>query len=104
MASASIPAPAVAVDAGKVPVDRLLEERKKAKERDEASKKQRDDAERTARNAQACEALRAEQRSLESGMRIASVAANGEREFMSDETREKRTSQVKQSIDEGCQG
>ncbi|MFT4100440.1 MAG: DUF4124 domain-containing protein [Burkholderiaceae bacterium] len=92
----SAPAPDAARDA-----DRQMEERRRA---EEAARKEKETTERAARTAIACEHLRAEQRTLESGMRIATILPNGEREYMSDETRDRRTTEVRKNLSELCAG
>ncbi|MCL4746936.1 MAG: hypothetical protein KJZ83_16200 [Burkholderiaceae bacterium] len=52
--------------------------------------------------AQACTQLRAEVRTLESGMRVARVNARGEQEIMSDEDRAKRAEFVAREISTNC--
>jgi len=95
------PVSAPPVDAAARDADRQMEERRRA---DDAARKEKEATERAARTAIACEHLRAEQRTLESGMRIATILPNGEREYMSDETRDRRTTEVRKNLSELCAG
>jgi hypothetical protein len=61
-------------------------------------------AELEARKKESCEAAQTELRTLESGIRIAQVNAQGEREFMSDEARARRLSTVRRDVSESCKG
>ena len=82
--------------------DREMDGRRKAQEQEEQGRKQAEEAQRSARMNQACEAMRTELRTLDSGMRIATVNAGGEREFMADDVRQQRSTQLRQDISENC--
>ncbi len=82
--------------------DREQEYRKRLKEREEAQRKQAEETEKAARLARACEEARGEIRSLESGMRMARVNAQGEREIVGDEERAKRIELLRRDLKDGC--
>ena len=82
--------------------DREMDSRRKAQDQEEQARKQAEEAQRSARMSQACEAMRTELRTLDSGMRIATVNAGGEREFLSDDIRQQRSTQLRQDIGENC--
>lgn len=97
--AAAAPAPSAATPSL---ADQQMQEREKAQAKAAEERKKHDEAERTARLAQACEQMRSELRTLDSGMRVASVNAAGEREYMSDDDRAKRTTELKKNLQDNC--
>ena len=84
--------------------DRELEFRKRQLERSDAERKQAERRAQAERNARACEDARGSMRVLESGMRITQVNGNGEREYLSDEARERKLAAMRQDIEQQCEG
>lgn len=82
--------------------DRQLDAKRKAQEKAEAERKKKEQAEQEAKVARACEDMRTEVRTLETGMRVTRVNAQGEREFLSDEDRTKRIDSVRRDMREHC--
>jgi hypothetical protein len=82
--------------------DKDLESKKKALEAEQAEKKRATDSERDARNMAACEDTRASIRTMDSGVRVSQTKANGEREYMSDEARAKKTADLKRDLADNC--
>lgn len=82
--------------------DKELEARKKAAEADEAAKKKVAEAENAKIKAENCERAKRAKASLESGIRISSTNAKGEREFLSDEGRAAETRRVNEIIGKEC--
>jgi len=90
------------------PVDRndwraLAEQMQK---RDAIRQKERAEEEEKSRQAQelerACATLRAELRTLESGMRIASVAEDGERQLLDEANRAQRVERLRRNLESHC--
>jgi hypothetical protein len=78
--------------------------RKRQMERDEAEQKaakERDDAERKRSN---CESAQSRLRLLQSGARVATVDAQGERVFISDEERARDLERTQKAVTEACGG
>jgi len=76
--------------------------RKRQQEREEADQKaakEKDDAERKREN---CEGAQARLRLLESGQRITTTNAAGEREFISDEQRARDIERTRKAVSEAC--
>lgn len=84
--------------------DRELEFRKRQLERADADRKQTERRAQSDRIARACEDARASLRVLESGMRITQVNGNGEREYLSDEARERKLASMRQDLQQQCEG
>lgn len=84
--------------------DREFEFRKRRIERAEAEKKAAEAQERAQRAATACEESRVEVRTLESGMRVASVDARGERVVADDADRSRRLESARRAVKEFCKG
>lgn len=82
--------------------DRQLDAKRKAQEKADAERKKKEQAEQEAKVARACEDMRSEVRTLETGMRVTRVNAQGEREFLSDEDRNKRIDTVRRDMREHC--
>ena len=95
-------APAASAPAPRSLADREMDNRRQAQEREEQARKKAEEASQAARMNQACEAMRTELRTLDSGMRIATVNANGEREFIADDVRQQRSTQLRQDISDHC--
>lgn len=76
--------------------------RKRKLEREEAAKKDREQREQAARTARACDEARSALRTLESGLRMAVVKADGEREVLDDRERARRIDHLRQEIARGC--
>lgn len=110
--SSAAPAPAAALQprsaaagataAPRTWVEKEQESRKRAAEREEADNKQREEREQLARTARACQDARAALRTLESGMRMAVLNAQGERETMDDAERSRRIDSARQEIARSC--
>jgi len=82
--------------------DAELALRRRQLEREAADKKAAAEAQRSAQLARACEDLRANLRTLESGMRVARVNAQGEQEFLSDEERAARIDSTRRELRANC--
>lgn len=103
-------APAAATDVASTPADkpkppsladREADFRKRQAERAEDEKKAKDAAARQAAQQEICANARQEEAQLASGVRIAEVAANGERGYVSDEERARRLARARQAL-AGC--
>ncbi len=82
--------------------DRDLAFRKRQAERAEEEKKAQEAAGRKLELAKACSDAQGDIRSMESGQRISRIAANGEREFVSDRERAERLALARKSVRERC--
>lgn len=82
--------------------DRDLDARRKAGDRQEIERKQKEDADKSARLAKACDEAKSEIRSLESGIRIARINQQGEREYLGDDQRAARLDSVRREIKDLC--
>lgn len=82
--------------------DRELARRQKAAEQAGKAERERQQAEQSARLARACEEGRTELRTLESGMRMARVNKDGEREYLDDAERDKRIAALRRDLNEVC--
>lgn len=96
------PAPARAASAPPGWAEREQASRKRALERDEAEARQRDEREQAARAARACEDARVALRTLESGMRVATLNARGEREVLDDGERARRIESLRGEVRRSC--
>lgn len=76
--------------------------RKRAAEREEAERKQREEREQTARAARACQDARSALRTLESGMRVSTIDAHGERQVVDEAERARRIDAARQEIARSC--
>jgi hypothetical protein len=76
--------------------------RKRAAEREEAERKQREEREQTARAARACQDARSALRTLESGMRVSTIDAQGERQVIDEAERARRIDAARQEIARSC--
>ncbi len=102
--SPALAAQVVGAAAPKSLADKDLEAKKRNQDLDEAAKKQKADAERQAKLATACADATTNIKTLESGMRVARVGKNGEREFMSDDDKTKRVADLKKEFADNCAG
>ncbi len=82
--------------------DKELDAKRKAKEKADAERKKKEESEQSAKLARACDEMRTEVRTLESGMRTARINSQGEREFLTDEERERRMDLVRRDIRDSC--
>jgi len=82
--------------------ERALELRKREAERQEDQRKEEDLARKAAALGQVCDGMRSEVRTLESGMRIARVNAQGEQEIVSDEERAARLDVLRKDTQAHC--
>ena len=106
--AAAAPAPAASAASGvaraaapKASEPELEAKRNKA-EQDEAAKKKADDAKLAAQRAEACTRAQANQRTLDSGVRISRVNDKGEREFLDDATRAAEAQRTRDLIASQC--
>lgn len=91
------------VGAPKVPVrDEQLEARKKQAEDAEKAKKKAEDERVAKARAENCERARRSKSTLDSGIRIATTNAKGEREIMDDKTRAQENQRVDDIIRSDC--
>ena len=102
--SASSPAAAVAPTRLLKPSgrDAELEKKKADAEAAEAAKKKADEQKIAATKADNCERARRALASLQSGVRIAQINAQGEREFMSDEARQAEQMRAQNTVASEC--
>lgn len=101
-AAAHAPTAAPAAAAPRSWADREQEFRKRAADREEADRKQREEREQTARAARACQDARSALRTLESGMRVSTIDANGERHVIDEAERARRIDAARQEIGRSC--
>lgn len=83
-------------------VEREKASRLQAAERAEADKRQADEARRAAEKSQLCDDARAGLRTLESGMRLNTIDANGERIVIDDAERARRAETMRRTLSENC--
>lgn len=97
------PAPAPSAAAPLAPaVDKELEARKKAADEAEAAKKKEQLAQQERQRADNCERARQAKATLDSGQRVATVNAKGEREIMDDARRASETQRLEQLVRSDC--
>ena len=82
--------------------ERALEMRRREAQRQADQRKEEDLARQAAARGQVCEGMRAEARTLESGMRIGRVNAQGEREIITDEERAARLQALRKDLQANC--
>jgi len=75
---------------------------KRQDERKQAEEKAEKERTTTAQNRQNCEAAQANLRNLQTGARVSTVNAAGERVYMEDEQRERAIQQAQSSVNEWC--
>ena len=83
-------------------VDKALEEKKKQAEQAEAARKQAEEAKLAAQKAENCKRAQDAKATLDSGMRIARLNANGEREVLDDQARAAEMKRVQDVIRSEC--
>jgi hypothetical protein len=83
--------------------DREIEAKLRQQQLADAQKKAADEDARQAKIAENCERLRAYQRTLEGGFRIARVNAAGQKEVMDDPTRAAEIERTRAEIGQQCQ-
>jgi len=96
-------APAAAPD-GKKPLSPEAAFRKRQQEKIEAEQKSHKEADDAHRKRENGEGAQARLRLLESGARVSTTNATGEREFMSDEARARDVERTRRSVAEACSG
>ena len=93
---------ASAADAGKTPLEREVEARKRAAEQEQAAKAKADDIRLAAQRAENCLRARSHQAALEGGQRIARLNDKGEREVIDDKGRAEELRQAREVIASEC--
>jgi len=88
--------------AGSQAADLSLQLKRRQQEREAAERKQQEEVQKAAARAQACDALRADLRLLESGIRVVGVDKQGEQEFLSDEERASRIDRLRKEEKSYC--
>ncbi|MEZ5641607.1 MAG: DUF4124 domain-containing protein [Burkholderiaceae bacterium] len=83
-------------------VDKALEEKKKQAEQAEAARKQAEESKLAAQKAENCKRAQDAKATLDSGMRIARLNANGEREVLDDQARAAEMKRVQDVIRSEC--
>jgi hypothetical protein len=82
--------------------DREIESRRRQIETADAEKKAADEANQKAKTAENCDRLRAYQRALDGGFRVARVNAQGQQEFLDDAARKAETERTRAEIEQQC--
>jgi hypothetical protein len=100
VAAASAPG-GVAVPA-KAPVDAELEQRKRKAEQEQAARAEADKQKAAAIRKDNCQRAREQLATLDSGLRIARVKANGEREVLDDDQRANEARRAREAIASEC--
>ena len=96
-------APALKASAPKLSgKDAELESKKKKAEDEEASKKKAEEEKTAKTKAENCDRAKTSLATLQSGVRMASVNANGEREIMDDAKRDSESKRAQGLIDSSC--
>lgn len=85
-------------------VDPELETRKKAAAQQEQARQQQEERRLAQQRIEQCERARANLRTLESGMRVASVDAKGERVVMDDRARNAEIQRARDYLQQNCRG
>ncbi len=102
-AAASAASSAAAATApGKAPVDAELEDRKRKAEQEQAARAKADEKKAAATRADNCARAREQLATLDSGMRIARVKADGEREILDDNARAVETRRARDVMASDC--
>ena len=91
-----------AVRPAKAPVDPELEERRKRTEQEQAARAEADKQKAAAVRKDNCQRAREQLATLDSGLRIARVKADGEREILDDEQRAKEAQRARDAIASEC--
>jgi hypothetical protein len=95
-------APAPAAEAPKTALDKEVEARKLKAEQEQAAKKKAEEAKQASARAENCQRARQQMASLDSGIRIARVNANGEREILDDAGRAAEARKARDVIGSDC--
>jgi hypothetical protein len=98
---AAAPRPALAASAPSG-TDRELERRKKAEEEAKAAQKAEQDAALARRRADNCQRAQTALAALQSGVRMSTVNAKGEREFMDDAARQAEAARIQEIVNSDC--
>lgn len=101
-APAAAAATATVAPASRSWIEKEQASRKRTLERAETERNQGTEREQAARNARACEDAQTTLRTLESGLRMSFVDANGEQQVLDDAERARRTEAVRQEIARNC--
>jgi type IV secretory pathway VirB10-like protein len=96
------PTAAASAPGAKTPLEREVEARKAKAEKEQADKKAAEEAKLAAQRADNCKRARSYQATLDSGVRIARTASNGEREIMDDAGRAAETRKTREVIASDC--
>lgn len=83
--------------------DREIETKLRQQQLAEAQKKAADEEARRAKTAENCERLRAYQRALDGGFRVARINAAGQQEILDDSTRAAERERTRAEIEQQCQ-
>ena len=102
VAPAAAASAASAPEAGKLPVDKELEARKRQGDQAQEVRRKTDDERLAIARAENCERARGHLRTLESGVRIARTNEKGEREILSDAQRNQEMERMRQAIAGDC--
>jgi hypothetical protein len=100
-----MPAASATATAGKAPapgVDKALDDKKKQAEAADAAKQKADEARQAAARADNCKRAQGAKATLDSGMRMARVNAQGEREVLDDAQRAAELKRVNEIIAASC--
>ena len=100
--AAPVAAPASAAAAGKAPLERELDARKRAAEQEQAAKGRAEEERLGSQRAENCRRARSHQAALESGQRIARVNDKGEREVLDDHGRAEEMHRAREVIASDC--
>ena len=101
--SDSAKAAVLAASAAKLsPLDKELAERKKKAEQEEAAKRKTEEEKISLVRADNCQRAKLAQKGLESGMRMARINQQGEREIMDDAARAAETRRIQAIVDANC--
>jgi hypothetical protein len=101
-AASAASAPGSTALAGKAPLDRELDARKAAAEREQAAKTKADEERLAGQRTENCRRARAQQASLDSGQRIARVNAKGEREILDESALNEERRRAREVISSDC--
>ena len=97
------PAVAPARPATPTTADREIESRRRQQQQAEAEKKAADEEARRIKLAENCERLRAYQRALEGGFRVARVNSAGQQEYLDSTTRAAEIERTRSEVEQQCQ-
>ena len=100
--AAAVKVPGAVATAAKARLDPELEARRKKAEQEQQAKEAEQVAKRKDEQAEQCKRAQEQLRTFDSGMRIARVNAQGEREVLDDQSRGQETSRVRAMIAKDC--